>query len=63
MAQGLRVLSREPRFNSQHSHGSSQLSLTPVPGDPVPTFGLLGQQAHVILRHTFKQNTHTHKKF
>ena len=28
--------SRGPRFNSQHPHGSSQLSVTPVPGDPTP---------------------------
>jgi hypothetical protein len=25
--------SRGPRFNSQHLHGSSQLSATPVPGE------------------------------
>jgi hypothetical protein len=29
--------SRGPRFNSQHLHGSSQLSVTPVSGDLVPS--------------------------
>ena len=28
--------SRRPRFNSQHPHGSSQLSVTPVPGNLTP---------------------------
>jgi hypothetical protein len=29
--------SRGPRFNSQHPHGISQLLITPVPGDLVPS--------------------------
>ena len=41
--------SRVPRFNSQHPHGSSQLSLTPVPGDPTPS-----------LRHACRSNTNDH---
>jgi len=28
---------RVPRFNSQHPHGGSQLSVTPVSGDPTPS--------------------------
>jgi hypothetical protein len=33
-------------FGSQHSHGSSQLSVTPVPDDPAPTSGYQGNRAH-----------------
>ena len=29
--------SRGPQFNSQHPHGSSQLSVTPASGDPTPS--------------------------
>ncbi|CAO2583729.1 17-beta-hydroxysteroid dehydrogenase 13 [Lemmus lemmus] len=29
--------SRGPGFDSQHPHGSSQLSVTPVPRDPTPS--------------------------
>jgi hypothetical protein len=42
--------SREPTFNSQHPHGSSQPSVTPVPGNMTPSH-----------RHTFRQNTIAHK--
>ena len=42
--------SRGPRFNSQHSHGSSQLFVTPVPGDLTSSH-----------RHTCKPNTNAHK--
>jgi hypothetical protein len=40
VTQWLRALgcsSRGPGFNSQHPHGSSQLSVTPVPADPTPS--------------------------
>jgi hypothetical protein len=30
--------SRGPRFNSQHLDVISQLSVTPVPGDPTPSY-------------------------
>jgi hypothetical protein len=33
---------RGPRLGSQHPHGSPQLSLTPVPGDMMPSTGLCG---------------------
>ena len=33
MVKSTGCFSRGPRFNSQHLHGSSQLSVTPVPGD------------------------------
>ena len=29
--------SRRPGFNTQHPHSSSQLSVTPAPGDPTPS--------------------------
>ena len=32
--------SRQPCFCSQHPHGTSQLSVTPVPGDPTQFLGL-----------------------
>jgi hypothetical protein len=41
---------REPRLNSQHPPGDSQLSVTPVPGDLTPSH-----------RHSCKQNTNEHK--
>jgi len=43
--------SRGPEFNSQHPHGSSQPSVTPLPGDPTP-----------LHRYTCRQNTTAHKK-
>jgi hypothetical protein len=52
--QWLRVLTAlpdGPRFNSQHPHNSSQLSVTPVPGDSIP-----------LPRHTYRQNTNGHFK-
>jgi hypothetical protein len=42
--------SRRPGFNSQHPHGTSQLSVTPVPEDLAP-----------FHRHAFRQNTNAHK--
>ena len=42
--------SRGPGFNSQHPHGSSQLSVTPVPGNLTSSH-----------RHTHRQNTSVHK--
>jgi hypothetical protein len=42
---------------SQHPHGILQLSITPVPGDPL-------QQApgmHVVHTYTCRQNIHTHR--
>ena len=51
MAQWLGALdSRGSRFNFQHPHGSTQLSVTPVPDD-------------LTLSHrcTYRQHTNTHK--
>ena len=42
---------------------SSQLSVTPVPLDPVPLlfWSLWAAGMYVVHRHTCRQNTHTHK--
>ena len=53
MAQQLRALAALPEdlsSISQHPHGSSQLSITPVPGDPAPLY-----------RHTCRQNANAHE--
>jgi hypothetical protein len=52
ISQRLRTLDAlpEPRFNSQHPHGSSHLSVTPVPGLLTPSH-----------RHTCRQNTNKNK--
>ena len=42
--------SRGPRFNSQYPHGSSQLSVTVVPGDVTPS-----------LKHICRQSTNAHE--
>lgn len=42
--------SRGPWFNTQHSYGSSQLSLSPGPGELTLSY-----------RHTFRQNTNAHE--
>jgi hypothetical protein len=36
-------------------------SLTPVPGDPMPTWMMCTLGLHVVHRHARRQNTHTHK--
>jgi hypothetical protein len=53
LAQWLGALSAPPEligFNSQHPHSSSQLSVTPFPGDPTPP-----------PRYTPRQDTNAHK--
>jgi hypothetical protein len=47
----------ESIFNSQHPHGSSQLSVTPVPG-LTPSCGLLGYCMHAKLFHKIENNTY-----
>jgi hypothetical protein len=42
--------SRGPRFNSQHPHGGSPLSVTPAPENPTPSH-----------RHTHADNIDPHK--
>ena len=46
------------RFNSQHPHGGSQLSVTPVPENPMPSSDPHRHQIHVVHTHTFSQNVH-----
>jgi hypothetical protein len=48
MVQGFKSTGRSssgPRFYFQHPHGSSQLSVTPVPGGPVSSSSFCGHQA------------------
>lgn len=37
MAQYLRTLAPLPEYLNQHPHGRSQLSITPIVGDPIPS--------------------------
>lgn len=37
------------------------LSITPVPGDPLPSSGFLGYYMHMVHRHICSQNTFIHK--
>ena len=50
MLRALAALTRGPGFNSQHSHGGSLLSVTPVPGLLMPSH-----------RHTCTENINAHK--
>lgn len=51
--------SRRPRFDSQHPHGNSQTSVTPVRGDLKPSSGLLKvSETDVVHTHAGK-NDHT----
>lgn len=50
--------SGRPMFYSQHLHGSS---ITPVPGDPILSFGLYGHCMNVVHRYKCSQNILTHK--
>lgn len=53
---------RGPDFESQHPHGSSETSVTPVRRDPIPSFDLLRHQKCTwVYRHISKQNTHIHE--
>ena len=48
---------REPEISSQHPHGSLQLSVTPVPGNLMPSSDLSQHQAH-----TKHKDKHTRNK-
>jgi hypothetical protein len=52
---------RAPAFESQHPHGSLQLSVTSVPGGPVPISGLFEHFSQLVHRYTCRQNIHIHK--
>ena len=51
--------SRGSRFGSPKA--SSQLSVTVLPGDLMPTSGLHGHYMYFINKHTCRQNTHIHE--
>lgn len=53
--------SRDPKFGSQHPHGSSKPCVTPVPGDTKCSSGFCAHQAHMWYVDIYKQNTHIHK--
>lgn len=55
MVQTTHSSSRRLEFNSQHSHGGSQPSVVPVPGDPMSLAAL----SDVVHRRVCRQNTHT----
>lgn len=50
---------RGPVSNSQHPHGDSQLSVTSVPGNPLPSKDIRcthGTQAYMQARHLYTEN-------
>lgn len=47
---------KEPKFKSQHLHGSSQ-----VLGDLVQYSGLIGHSTYMVHKHTCRQNSHAQK--
>ena len=49
-----------PGINSQHLHGGSQASVTPVLGNLMPSSDLHGHQAHKWCTDTHAGKTHTH---
>lgn len=53
---------REPGFQSKHSHSGSQLPVTPVTEDLVPSSDLHRDQAHKRDRHTRRQTINTIKE-
>jgi hypothetical protein len=63
MPQCLRELSALPKegFNSQHSLGSSQLSVVPVAMDLIPSSGPCRCYIQELHRYICAQNNHTHK--
>lgn len=48
-----------PGFNPLHPHDRSNLSVTTVSMDPVPSSGFHGHYMPMVHRHTGKQNTRT----
>lgn len=52
-----------PGFDSQHSHGSSQPSITPIPGNPMTCSGLYRHQTSKQYIDIHAGQTLTHIKF
>jgi hypothetical protein len=46
----LRAPPRGPGFSSQQPHGSCQLSVTPVPRDPVPSTDIYAGETPVYIK-------------
>jgi hypothetical protein len=55
--------SRELKFDSQHRHGSSQLAITPLPGNPRPVSGLHRQQIYMCYTKIYVGKIPIHMKF
>jgi hypothetical protein len=49
------------RFSSQHPYGGSQLSMTPVPWDLMPSSGFHGRCMPVVHRCSHRQDTYTQR--
>lgn len=56
-----RLRSGGSEFNSQHTHGGSQPSVSAVAGDLTPISGLQEHCVNVAYRHTCRQNTLPYK--
>lgn len=54
--------SREPRFDSLHPHRGSQLSVTLVPGNLIPSSELCGHQAGMLYTDVHARQTPIHIK-
>lgn len=55
------ALWENPGFYSQHMHDGLQLSIAPVPGDPMaPLWLLRAPGTHVVHKQMWRQNPHTH---
>jgi hypothetical protein len=62
LLRALAVLPEEPGFSSQHPHGCSHPSVTPVPGHLIHSSGLSRHQAYTCYTvNTCRQNVYTHK--
>jgi hypothetical protein len=55
-------LSRGPRFNSQHPHGSSQPHITPIPGDPLSLPDLCGYHKYTQYTPIYSSRTLVYTK-
>lgn len=59
----LSCFSIRPEFKSLSPCGSSQPSVTLVPGDSMSSSGLYGHSIHKMHKHLWRQNAHTHVFF
>lgn len=61
MAKSTGYFSEGPGFDSQHTHGSSRLSVTPDLADLVASFSSHRYCIYALYPHTCRQNTQVHK--